>query len=108
MITPQIGVAIVAPGGYAPDPLAMPRAIAMLEARGCLVHNYYDHGQLHQRFGGSDDARLAQLDAAIADPDVQVILALRGQYGMTRLLALIDLHAHGKMILPPVRLFEQQ
>ena len=90
MITPVLGVAIVAPGGYSPDAAALPRAIALLEARGCVVHNYYDHGQLHQRFGGSDDGRLGQLHAAIADPDVQVIVALRGQYGMTRLLGRID------------------
>ncbi len=93
MISPVLGVAIVAPGGYAPDTAALPRAIALLEARGCVVHNYYDHGQLHQRFGGSDDGRLAQLNAAIADPDVQVIVALRGQYGMTRLLDRIDYRA---------------
>jgi muramoyltetrapeptide carboxypeptidase len=102
MITPVLGVAIVAPGGYAPDTAAVPRAISLLEARGCIVHNYYDHGQLHQRFGGSDDARLAQMHAAIADPDVQVILALRGQYGMTRLLDRIDYAAladSGKIVV---------
>jgi len=102
VITSQIGVAIVAPGGYAPDPAAVSRAVANLEARGCLVHNYYDHGQVHQRFGGSDDARLAQLHAAIADPDVQVIVALRGAYGMTRLLDKIDyqaLAASGKIVV---------
>lgn len=93
MIISQLGVAIVAPGGYATDANAVPRAIAHLEARGCRVHNYYDHGQLHQRFGGSDDARLAQIDAAIADPDVQIIMALRGAYGMTRLLDRIDYRA---------------
>lgn len=102
MITPTIGVAIVAPGGYAPDPDAVTRAVNLLEARGCLVHNYYDHGQLHQRFGGSDDARLAQLHAAIADPEVHVIMALRGAYGMTRLLDRIDYRAladSGKIVV---------
>jgi len=102
MITQQIGVAIVAPGGYAQDPAVVPRAIAVLEARGCLVHNYYDHGQVRQRFGGSDDARLAQLHAATADPDVQVIMALRGAYGMTRLLDKIDYQAladSGKIVV---------
>ena len=102
MITQQIGVAIVAPGGYAPDIAALPRAIALLEARGCIVHNYYDHGQRHQRFGGSDAARLAQLDAAIADPAVQVVMALRGAYGMTRLLDRIDYQAladSGKIVV---------
>jgi muramoyltetrapeptide carboxypeptidase len=93
MITSKIGVAIVAPGGYAPDPAAVGRAIARLEAHGCTVYNYYDHARVHQRFGGTDDERLAHLDAAAANPDVQVVFALRGQYGMTRLLPRIDFDA---------------
>jgi len=93
VITPTVGIAIVAPGGYAPDPLAVRRAIARLEARGCRVHNYYDPSLIHQRFGGTDCGRLAQLAAAAANPDVQVIIALRGAYGMTRLLPSIDFEA---------------
>jgi muramoyltetrapeptide carboxypeptidase len=88
--TPQIGIAVVAPGGYAPDPTAVERGIARLQAQNCVVHNYYDHAQIHQRFGGTDEARLAQLHAAARDPQVQVVVALRGQYGMTRLLDRID------------------
>jgi muramoyltetrapeptide carboxypeptidase len=84
------GLAIIAPGGYAPDPDAITRGIARLEAQGILVHNYYEHDARHQRFGGTDDARLAQLNAAAADPDVQVVMAIRGQYGMSRLLHRID------------------
>lgn len=94
MITPKhvqrLGIALVAPGGYAPEPDAVSRGIARLESRGILVHNYYDHAARHLRFGGTDAARLAQLDAAAADPDVQVVIALRGQYGMSRLLPQID------------------
>jgi muramoyltetrapeptide carboxypeptidase len=93
VITPKIGIAIVAPGGYAPDNCAVERGIARLEAQGCVVHNYYDHAQIHHRFGGTDQARLAQLNAAAADPDVQVVMALRGGYGMTRLLPCIDFEA---------------
>jgi muramoyltetrapeptide carboxypeptidase len=93
VITPTIGIAVVAPGGYAPDPAAVERGIARLEGQGYLVHNYYDHAQVYQRFGGTDEARLAQLNAAAADPDVQVVMALRGQYGMTRLLPHIDFDA---------------
>jgi muramoyltetrapeptide carboxypeptidase len=101
VITPTIGVAIVAPGSHAPDAAAVTRAIAALEARGCLVHNYYEHGARHLRFGGTDDARLQQLHAAASDPDVQVIMALRGSYGMTRLLDRIDyrlLAGSGKIV----------
>jgi muramoyltetrapeptide carboxypeptidase len=91
--TSTIGIAIAAPGGYALDEAALGRGIAMLEARGCTVHNYFDPAGIHQRFGGTDDARLAQLNAAAADPGVQVVLALRGGYGMTRLLDRIDFEA---------------
>jgi len=90
VITPKIGIALVAPGGYAPDAEAVARGIARLESQGILVHNYYEHDKRHLRFGGTDEARLAQLNAAAADPDVQLVIALRGQYGMTRLLPHID------------------
>lgn len=94
-MTKQIGIAIVAPGGRAPDDGALARGIERLEQRGCIVHNYYNPGQAFQRFGGTDEARLAQLEAAAADPEVQVVMALRGQYGLTRLLPRIDFEAMG-------------
>lgn len=106
MINPKhaqrLGIALVAPGGYAPEPDAISRGIARLEAQGILVHNYYDHAARHLRFGGTDAARLAQLEAAAADPEVQVVMALRGQYGMTRLLPHIDFErmaASGKIFV---------
>ncbi|SFD26783.1 muramoyltetrapeptide carboxypeptidase [Massilia yuzhufengensis] len=102
MITPQIGIAIVAPAGQALDPCAVDRAVARLEAHGCLVRNYYDHAGIHQRFGGTDTGRLQQLNAAVADPDVQLIMAIRGGYGTTRLLPHIDFEAiaaSGKLVV---------
>jgi muramoyltetrapeptide carboxypeptidase len=90
VITPKLGIALVAPGGYAPEPEAVTRGIARLEAQGILVHNYYEHEQRHLRFAGTDAARLAQLNAAAADPDVQIVMALRGAYGMSRLMPHID------------------
>lgn len=90
MNIPPIGIAIVAPGGYAPDDAAFLRGLTRLEAQGCTIHNYYDHAKRFQRFGGTDEARLAQLHAAARDPDVQVVMALRGSYGMSRLLPHID------------------
>lgn len=102
MITQQLGIAIVAPAGQALAPCAVDRAIDRLEAQGCLVRNYYDHNAIHQRFGGSEAGRLAQLQAAVADPDVQLIMALRGGYGVTRLLPQIDfdaIAASGKLVV---------
>jgi len=89
----RIGVAIVAPSGCTQDPSAVERAVARLEAQGCLVRNHYDHSCIHLRFGGSDEGRLAQLQAAIDDPEVQLIIALRGGYGITRLLPQVDFEA---------------
>jgi muramoyltetrapeptide carboxypeptidase len=88
----DIGVAIVAPGGYAPDEVGLARGIALLEKQGCIVHNYYDPQAKYQRFGGSDEARVAQLHDAADDPNVQIILALRGGYGMSRILPMLDLN----------------
>ena len=89
----NIGIAIAAPGGYALDDAALARGIARLEAQGCIVHNYYDSERKHLRFAGTDDGRLAQLNAAAADPDCQVVMALRGQYGISRILPRIDFRA---------------
>lgn len=92
-MTKHIGIAIVAPGGRAPDDAALARGIERLEQRGCIVHNYYQPSEAFQRFGGTDAGRLAQLEAAAANPEVQVVMALRGQYGLTRLLPQIDFEA---------------
>ena len=89
----NIGIAIAAPGGYALDDAALARGIARLEEQGCIVHNYYDPGRKFLRFAGTDDGRLAQLNAAAADPDCQVVVALRGQYGISRILPRIDFRA---------------
>jgi muramoyltetrapeptide carboxypeptidase len=102
VITKQIGFAIVAPGGYTFDDAALAQGIARLESQGHVVHNYFDSAKVFQRFGGTDEARLAQLHAAAADPEVQVVMALRGQYGMTRLLPHIDfarMAASGKIFV---------
>jgi len=100
--TKKIGIAIVAPSGYTFDDAAVAQGVARLEAQGHTVHNYFHSSQVFQRFGGTDQARLAQLHAAAADPQVQVVMALRGQYGMTRLLPQIDfarMAASGKIFV---------
>jgi len=89
----NIGIAIAGLAGAAPDDAALARGIARLEAQGYIVHNYYDSAHKFQRFAGTDEARLAQLKAAAADPDCQVVLMLRGQYGISRILPRIDFRA---------------
>ena len=102
MNPPTIGIAIVAPSGYTLDDAAIAEGIARLEALGHTVHNYFDSTKVFQRFGGSDEERLGQLNRAVDDPDVQVVMALRGQYGITRLLPQIDfakMAASGKIFV---------
>jgi muramoyltetrapeptide carboxypeptidase len=89
--TATAGIAIVAPGGYAPDDAGVARAIVCLEQAGCRVFNYYDPGEKHQRFGAVDERRVAQLHEAVRNSEVDIVLALRGGYGMSRILPQIDL-----------------
>jgi muramoyltetrapeptide carboxypeptidase len=91
--TPHIGIAIVAPSGQTLDQAGLERGIARLEAQGCTVHNYFDTARVFQRFGDTDAGRLAQINAAAADPAVQVVMSLRGQYGLSRLMPQIDFDA---------------
>jgi len=98
----KLTVAIVATSGYAADPDAVGRATAQLVSRGCRVKNFYDAERKHQRFGGTDAHRLQQLHLAAADPDVDIVLALRGGYGLSRLLPELDcerLAASGKLFV---------
>jgi len=87
----SVGVALIAPGGYAPDEAALARGILALQSQGCVVYDYYDPAAKYLRFGGTDAARVEQIYAAIDNPQVQIVLAIRGSYGMSRLLPLLDL-----------------
>lgn len=100
-IVDHVGVAVVAPGGYPPDQAVLTRGISRLEQRGCRVHNYYNPAGKFQRFGGTDTERAAQLHAAASDPDVQIIIAARGGYGMSRILPMLDL----RMLAQSCKLF---
>lgn len=88
----RTGVGIVALSGYALSDAVLENGIATLERQGCVVHNYYDPAEKFQRFGGTDAARVSQLHSAVRNPDVQLVLALRGGYGLSRILPAIDLN----------------
>ncbi|NMM37775.1 MAG: muramoyltetrapeptide carboxypeptidase [Glaciimonas sp.] len=98
----NVGVAIVAPSGYPADDRVLARGIALLQAQGCQVHNYYDPAASYQRFAGTPASCKAQLEAAAANPEVQIIMAVRGGYGLSRLLPMLDLAqlaASGKLFV---------
>ncbi|MGS0740297.1 muramoyltetrapeptide carboxypeptidase [Glaciimonas sp. GG7] len=86
----KIGVALIAPSGYALDEQVLARGIIALQKQDCVVYNYYDAAEKYQRFGGTDAARVEQMYAAMHNPQVQIVMAVRGSYGMSRLLPLLD------------------
>jgi muramoyltetrapeptide carboxypeptidase len=97
-----LGVAIVAPSGYAQDDLLVRRGIERLEAHGCRVRNYCDADAKYQRFGATDAARAEQIHAAVNDPDVKLVIALRGGYGLSRILSMLDyerIASSGKLLV---------
>ena len=95
-------IAIVAPSGYAVDTLAHKRGVQRLRDLGHAVHDFSAGKSRHQRFAATDAERIAQLHEAAAHPDVELVIALRGGYGMSRLLPEIDfdlLAASGKLFI---------
>ncbi len=86
----RVVVAIVAPGGYGPDPEVFIRADTLLARQGCEVRHYDNPSARFQRFAATDIERLRGLHAAAGDPEVDLVIALRGGYGMSRLLPEID------------------
>ncbi len=86
----QIGIAIIGLSGYATDPVAYQLGIKRLQDLGHTIHDYTAPDKKYQRFADSDEGRLEQLLAAVNNPEVELIIALRGGYGLSRLLPKID------------------
>ncbi|MCA2213348.1 S66 peptidase family protein [Jidongwangia harbinensis] len=90
-LRPGDRVRVVAPAGV-PD-ARLDRGIAILESFGLVVER---GAHLYDRYGylaGTDEARLADLNAAFTDPGVRGVFAARGGYGTQRILDGLDLAA---------------
>ena len=82
---------LIAPSGYCINQDAAARAVARLQQAGHRVDNQQVIARREQRFAGSDAERLADInDLAQLDGENRVVLAVRGGYGASRLLANID------------------
>jgi muramoyltetrapeptide carboxypeptidase len=84
------GIGLIAPAGFATAPDAVARAVARLEAAGHRVVVDPTASARWQRFSGSDEERLAALWRMAEDPRIELVLAVRGGYGWSRLLDRID------------------
>ena len=71
----------------------MDRAAAFFAARGWKVEAGESVFAREQRFAGSDDLRLADLQRFATDVKVSLVVSARGGYGLSRLLDRIDFAA---------------
>jgi len=84
-------IALVAPSAFLPDLESLDRAIAAMRGWGWDLR--FDRAALagrSGRFPATDAERIAALYAAAEDPQINVVMALRGGYGISRLLDDLD------------------
>ncbi len=84
------GIGFIAPSGQVMDPAALERAIAWFKLHDFRVICPAAVSLSHQRFAGDDSTRLAALHTMLARDDVNLVMAVRGGYGVSRLLDRID------------------
>ncbi len=84
---------LIAPSGFLPDPAIVDRAAAFFSARGWQLTAGDSVFSREQRFAGPDALRLADLHRFATDPSIDLVLAARGGYGLSRLLDRIDFAA---------------
>ena len=80
-------VRLIAPSGYPHDREAMTRGVARLRDAGCALSGLEVLSRNEQRYAGSDAERASDLNAlATLESLPDIVLAIRGGYGATRLL----------------------
>lgn len=88
-LRPGDAVRVVAPAGPVPRPEFEVGAAVLAER----YQLRYDPATLFRATGylaGSDEERLAELEAAIRDPEARAVVLARGGYGLLRLLPFLD------------------
>lgn len=84
-------IRLIAPSGYCHNQLAAARGIACLQQAGHKVEHTDIVTRRFQRFAGTDAERLHDINALTEEsPRPDILLAVRGGYGATRLLQQID------------------
>jgi muramoyltetrapeptide carboxypeptidase len=86
-------VGIVAPSGYLPDPATIDRAARVFTERGWRVQASDTCFERHERFAGDDHLRAVELQRFCTDRALDLVLAARGGYGLTRILDRLDFDA---------------
>ncbi len=86
-------IGVAAPASAPPDPKAIDRSVAVLERLGFRV-KLAPHVRKRRGFlAGTDRERAGDLMRLFTDPKVKAIVSMRGGYGSSRLLSLLDFNA---------------
>src|SRR5215471_11197004 len=83
-------IGVIAPASAPPDPKAIDRSVEALEALGFKVKLAPNVRKRHGFLAGTDRERASDLMGMFADRKVSAILCVRGGYGTSRLLPLLD------------------
>ncbi|MDF4002753.1 muramoyltetrapeptide carboxypeptidase [Luteibacter sp. PPL552] len=97
-------IRLIAPSGYPHDVPAVRRGVERLEAAGHRLSglDVLDRRQL--RFAGTDAERAGDLNALVDGPLPDVVLAIRGGYGVHPLLPLLDYEGLRRLATAPLAL----
>lgn len=87
---PHTEVRLIASSGYPHDVAVAARGVAWLKQHGYHTTNPDVLARRYLRFGGTDAERLADLHAIGTGVPHELTLAVRGGYGIARLLAQVD------------------
>ena len=99
MVEPRT-IRLIAPSGYCHNQPAAQRGVARLQAEGHQLQNLTAITRRFQRFAGDDAERLADINDLASLPVLpDVVLAVRGGYGASRLLDSIDYVALQRRLL---------
>ncbi len=83
---------LIAPSGYPKEQATVQRALQRLQAQGATVTDIAVTQRRFQRFAGTDAQRAADINQLVnpAQPLPDVVLSIRGGYGATRILPMLD------------------
>ena len=95
-------VALIAPAGPLLERDDLSRAEALCRELGWAPRLGAHAGRHHGYFAGTDDERLADLNAALADPEVDAVWCIRGGFGVTRYLDRVDFDAFARSPKPVI------
>lgn len=101
-LRPGATIGICAPSGFITEPGSLEIAVLYLTEQGYRVVVAPHTNDRWEYFAGTDFDRLNDFNALIRNPEIDMIMAARGGYGITRLLPGLDFEAiarSGKVIV---------